>query len=214
MLPYYLELLRFNLNESIRSGVFLSVQKCDISHCRKSEVGEIIRSTITFHEGLPYDHSKVLRSKTMNTNINPPITLQRYFFFGTLLIWLGVLIWTPFIVLQIAGQQPSFLLFLPFHLIGVIGGARLRSFARKQMGLPSPKRNPLQIIGSILIVLGILTWVPYFYLKAFTQTPVNVMNFLPFHLTGVLGGVLLLAINHLSLRKNLDNKAITSERRD
>ena len=150
----------------------------------------------------------------MNTNINSPLTLQRYFFLGTLLIWFGVLIWTPFIVLQIAGQQPSFLSFLPFHLIGVIGGARLRSFARKQMGLPSPKRKPLQIIGSILIALGILTWAPYFYQKAFTQTPVNVMNFLPFHLTGVLGGVLLLAINHLFLRKNLDNKAITSERRD
>ena len=156
----------------------------------------------------------LLRLKKMETNTNLPTNASKYFRWGTLLIWFGVLIWTPFIILQIAGKHPTFLWFLPFHLVGVVGGARLRAFARKQMGLPSPKRNPLQIIGSILIALGILTWAPYFYLKAFTQTPVNVMNFLPFHLTGVLGGVLLLAINHLSLRKNLDNKAITSERRD
>jgi len=53
-----------------------------------------------------------------------------------------------------------------------------------------------------MIALGILTWAPYFYLKLFTQSSVEVMNFLPFHLTGVLGGILLLTINHLVTRKN------------
>ena len=138
----------------------------------------------------------------METNTNPPTDTPKYFLWGTLLIWFGVLIWIPFIILQIAEKHPSFLGFLPFHLVGVIGGARLRSFARKQMGLPSPTRKPLQIAGSASIALGILTWAPYFYLKAFTQTSVNVMNFLPFHLVGVLGGVLLLTINHLSKRKD------------
>jgi len=137
----------------------------------------------------------------METNTDLPINVSKYFLWGTLLIWFGVLVWTPFIILQIAGKHPSFLLFLPFHLVGVIGGARLRSFARKQMGLPSPKRRPLQVAGSVMIALGILTWAPYFYLKMFTQTSVHVMNFLPFHLVGVLGGVLLLTINHLSNRK-------------
>ena len=147
---------------------------------------------------------KLLRLTKMETNTNLPTNASKYFRWGTLLIWVGVLIWTPFIILQISGKHPTFLWFLPFHLVGVIGGARLRSIARKQMGLPAPKRKPLQIAGSVLIALGVLTWVPYFYLKAFTQTSVSVMNFLPFHLVGVLGGVLLLTINHLSNRKNLE----------
>jgi hypothetical protein len=140
----------------------------------------------------------------METNTNLPTNASKYFRWGTLLIWVGVLIWTPFIILQIAGKHPSFLLFLPFHLVGVIGGARLRSFARKKLGIPPTKRNPLQIAGSVLIALGIFTWAPYYYLMTFTQTSVKLMNFLPFHLVGVLGGVLLLTIHHLSNRKNLE----------
>lgn len=148
----------------------------------------------------------------METNTILPTNASKYFRWGTLLIWFGVLIWTPFIILQIAGKHPTFLWFLPFHLVGVIGGARLRSLARKQMGLPTPKRKPLQIAGSVSIALGILTWAPYFYLKAFTQTSVNVMNFLPFHLIGVLGGVLLLTINHLSNRKDREkSRTVTSK---
>jgi hypothetical protein len=134
----------------------------------------------------------------MKDNADP----KKHYLWGTLLIWLGVLIWAPFIILKMMGENPLFLWYLPFHLIGVIGGSRLRAFARKEMGLPPPKRNPLQIGGSILIALGILTWAPYFYLKAFAQISLDVMNFLPFHLIGVLGGVLLLAINHMNVRKN------------
>ena len=44
---------------------------------------------------------------------------------GTILIWLGVFTWAPFIFLRAIGEKPVFLLFLPFHLIGVIGGSRL-----------------------------------------------------------------------------------------
>lgn len=40
---------------------------------------------------------------------------------GVFLIWVGVLSWAPFILLRIAGQKPSPLWFLPFHLLGVIG---------------------------------------------------------------------------------------------
>ena len=127
---------------------------------------------------------------------------SNYHLWGTVLIWLGVLVWVPFILLKLTGETPSFLGYLPFHLVGVIGGARLRAFARKEMGLPAPKRNPLQIAGSLLIALGILVWPPYFYLKMTTQTPVEVMNFLPFHLTGVLSGISLLAINQWKRRRS------------
>jgi polyferredoxin len=122
---------------------------------------------------------------------------------GNLLIGLGVLTWLPFIILRIAGEKPSLFWFLPFHLLGVIGGSRLRSIARKEMNVVLPKRNILQVIGHALIFLGILVWAPYFYLKLVHQ-PVEVMNYLPFHLTGILGGIMLLLINYFVSRRAED----------
>lgn len=116
---------------------------------------------------------------------------------GIVFIWLGVLTWLPFIVLRVAGEKPSLFWYLPFHLIGVVGGARLRASARREMNLAPAKKNLLQMLGHGLIFTGILVWAPYFYLKAVLHQPVEVMQFLPFHLTGVLGGVLLLGINYV-----------------
>lgn len=115
---------------------------------------------------------------------------------GTVLVWLGVFIWAPFIFLRVMGGRPAFLWFLPFHLAGVIGGTRLRSAARKALGLRSPRRNWLHAAGHALIVLGILVWAPYLYLKLFAGQPVEVMRFLPFHLAGVLGGVSLHVLSY------------------
>jgi len=42
--------------------------------------------------------------------------------------------------------------------------------------------------------LGIGVWVPYFYLKLVLGVAVDVVIFLPYHLTGVLGGVLMLVV--------------------
>jgi hypothetical protein len=120
---------------------------------------------------------------------------------GTILLWLGVFIWAPFIFLRAIGEQPVFLFFLPFHLIGVIGGARLRSIARRELGLPASKQNRLHAVGHLLILLGILVWAPYLYLKLVLGQPVEVMNFLPFHLLGVLGGVLLHVISYVIERQ-------------
>lgn len=114
---------------------------------------------------------------------------------GNALIWLGVLTWLPFIVVRIAGEKPSLFWYLPFHLAGVIGGSRLRAFARKEMGAPPPQKSRLRSLGHGLIFAGILVWAPYFYLKA-TQHPVVVMDYLPFHLVGVLGGVVVLVASH------------------
>jgi hypothetical protein len=110
---------------------------------------------------------------------------------GTVLVWLGVFTWAPFIFLRAVGEKPPFLYFLPFHLIGVIGGSRLRSLARRELGMHPPERNFLHTAGHILILLGILVWAPYLYSKLALGQPVEVMNYLPFHLAGVLGGVLL-----------------------
>jgi hypothetical protein len=110
---------------------------------------------------------------------------------GTILIWLGVFTWAPFIFLRAIGEKPTFLLFLPFHLIGMVGGSHLRSIARKELGMLPPKKKFLHIAGHGMILLGILVWAPYLYLKLVMGQSVEVMNYLPFHLTGVFGGVFL-----------------------
>lgn len=120
---------------------------------------------------------------------------------GTILVWLGVLTWTPFIFLRAMGEKPSFLLFLPFHLVGVIGGSRLRSIARRELGMSPPRRSFLHVAGHIMILSGILVWAPYLYLKFVMEQPVEVMNYLPFHLTGVLGGVCLHLLSYLIERQ-------------
>jgi hypothetical protein len=120
---------------------------------------------------------------------------------GSAFIWLGVLTWLPFIVLRIAGEKPSLFLYLPFHLIGVIGGARMRSAARKEMGTAPASKSLLQMLGHGSIIAGILVWAPYLYLKMVVGQDVEVMNFLPYHLTGVLGGILILLAGYLISRR-------------
>lgn len=132
-----------------------------------------------------------------------PLTRYRL---GTALVWLGVLTWAPFIILRIAGEKPSLFWYLPFHLVGVISGARLRASARREMDMPPAKRNRLRVAGHVLIYLGILVWAPYFYLKMFSSMPTEVMDFLPYHLTGVLGGVAVLGLSHLAERKKAADK--------
>jgi hypothetical protein len=116
---------------------------------------------------------------------------------GTILIWLGVFTWAPFILLRATGSKPPFLWFLPFHLLGVIGGSRLRSLARRELGMPLPKRSLMHSAGHIMILLGISVWVPYLYSKLVLGQPVDVMNYLPYHLTGVLGGVSLHILSYI-----------------
>jgi hypothetical protein len=120
---------------------------------------------------------------------------------GSIFVWLGVFAWAPFIFLRAIGERPSFLVFLGFHLLGVIGGSRLRSVARKELGMLPPKKSILHMAGHVMILLGILVWVPYLYLKLAMGQPIEAMNFLPFHLAGVLGGVLLHLLNYILQRR-------------
>jgi hypothetical protein len=120
---------------------------------------------------------------------------------GSIFLWLGVLVWAPFIILRIMGEQPSMSLYLPIHLLGVMGGSRLRAFARKELGIPAPKKTRLQMIGHGVIWAGILVWAPYYYLKVVLGQPVDVMDYLPYHLIGVFGGVGILAVNSFLSQK-------------
>jgi hypothetical protein len=116
---------------------------------------------------------------------------------GLALIWIGVLTWSPFIMMRASGSKPSLFWFLPFHLVGVVGGSRLRAAARQEMGAQAPKKNAFRTIGHSLIFLGIMVWGVYFYLKLVMGQPVDVGDFLPYHLTGIFSGISLLAVNYL-----------------
>jgi len=129
------------------------------------------------------------------------LNAQALYRFASVLIWLGVLAWVPFIFLQVFGQKPSVLLFLPVHLSGVVGGVRLRNYARSRMEVLPPIRSVYQVMGRWMILLGVMVWAPFFYLKYVAEQPSEVMNFLPFHLTGVLGGVALRGVGFLVDRR-------------
>ncbi|MGD2156504.1 MAG: hypothetical protein PVG14_04585 [Anaerolineales bacterium] len=121
---------------------------------------------------------------------------------GMLLIWLGVLIWLPYLYLLADGQNPLIYPFLAVHLTGVIGGSRLRKLSSpKRYSKMRPRR---QIIGRVMIVLGAATWAPYLYQKEILNQPVEIAPYLTVHLIGVLGGSLLLASSPLMqfLEKN------------
>ena len=120
---------------------------------------------------------------------------------GLVLIWMGVLTWLPSIVMRASGSKPSLLWFLPFHLAGVIGGSRLRKVAREEMGIDVPGKNAFRTVGHRLIFLGILVWGVYFYLKLVAGRPVEVGDFLPYHLTGILGWITFLGIGYFVYRR-------------
>lgn len=130
----------------------------------------------------------VSKEKGTNTALN-------HYRLGTVLVWVGVLTWVPFIILRATGSTPSLFWFLPFHLFGVIGGSRLRKLAHREMKSRPAPQSKLRTMGHLLIFIGIMVWGIYFYLKFFTQIPVGVGQFLPFHLIGVLSGAFLLLVN-------------------
>jgi len=120
---------------------------------------------------------------------------------GMVLIWFGVLTWLPFIVMRTNGSKPSLFWFLPFHLVGVVGGSRLRKKARAEMGAESPKKNTFRTIGHTMIFLGILVWGVYFYQKLVVAQLVDVGDFLPYHLTGIFGGIFFLIVGYFRNRR-------------
>ena len=128
----------------------------------------------------------------------PPIWVHRI---GVVLLWLGILTWVPFILMRANGIYPSIFWFLPFHLIGVVGGSRLRGMARRQMGDDVPKKNAFRTIGHVLVFLAISVWGVYFYLKLAVGQPVEVSDFLPYHLTSIFSGIGFLGLGYLVNRR-------------
>ena len=120
---------------------------------------------------------------------------------GLVLIWIGVLTWLPFIMMRANGIYPSIFWFLPFHLVGVVGGSRMRAMARRKLGEDVPQKNVFRTIGHYLIFLAISIWGVYFYLKLVAGQPMEVGDFLPYHLTGIFGGIAFLGVGYLVNRR-------------
>jgi hypothetical protein len=116
--------------------------------------------------------------------------------YGTILIWIGVLAWAPWLVLLALQRPVSIFPFLAVHLTGVLGGAYLRASADRLEGI-DPARETFgrrrRLVSRILIYLGVLAWAPYFYLERVLGQDVAITPFLAAHLTGVLGGAALRA---------------------
>ena len=109
---------------------------------------------------------------------------------GTIFIWMGVAAWLPFLYLLAVGQHPSIYPFLIVHLVGILGGSRVKALAKKDK--TPHKRHKRQVIGRIMIILGVLVWLPYLYQKEFLDMTVEIRPYLSVHLFGVLGGIALL----------------------
>lgn len=112
---------------------------------------------------------------------------------GTVLLWIGVLVWAPYFALRVAGESPSLLVFLPFHLAGVIGGSRIRAGANRQLGKPREKRKGYKRVAHVLVIASILVWILYYALKV-SGWPVELAPFLVVHLIGILSGTGLMAV--------------------
>jgi hypothetical protein len=123
--------------------------------------------------------------------------------YGTVLLWVGVLVWAPYFILRFIGESPSLMVFLPFHLVGVIGGARMRSAARIQIGKPVEKRKGYRRIAHFILIASILVWVPYYVLKL-TGRPVDLNPYLIIHLIGIFSGTGLMIVGSLVI--HLKNK--------
>ncbi len=117
------------------------------------------------------------------------------------MIVIGVLAWVPFAFLSITGAKPPILPFLLVHLTGVVGGSQLRRLDQPEQ----TERKRRQRLGHILIFLGVLAWVPYFYQKQVLDAAITVGPYLAVHLTGVLSGIALLVSvpmgNYLAKRR-------------
>jgi hypothetical protein len=109
---------------------------------------------------------------------------------GIIFIWMGVAAWLPFLYLLAVGQHPSIYPFLAVHLVGILGGSRMKALAKKDK--TPRKRHKRQVIGRIMIILGVLAWLPYLYQKELLDMTVEIRPYLSVHLFGVLGGIALL----------------------
>ncbi|MDX1599999.1 MAG: hypothetical protein R3191_00640 [Anaerolineales bacterium] len=125
-----------------------------------------------------------------------------------ILITIGVLAWAPYFYALAEGATPNILPYLGVHLAGVLSGAWLRSRSspvREDDGSGSRRRR----LATVLVILGVLAWAPYFYLNEIAHQSQPVGPYLTAHLIGVLGGsamrISVMVENYLSDRSKEDS---------
>ena len=130
---------------------------------------------------------------------------------GKTLTWLGILDWIPFILLTIGRNSPPILPFLAVHLMGILAGAWLKSTDSKEpKGKALAGRSPASRLGSVLIMIGIAVWLPYFAWMNSASVTVSLTPFLAIHLSAVIPGLLL----RLGVLDRVRTEAFKSRRAD
>lgn len=113
-----------------------------------------------------------------------------------LLTIMGVSAWFPYLYLVVIKQQnPSLFPFLGVHLTGVVGGAILRNKLKNKTTESSEKNSVISIISKAMIAVGVAVWSPYLYMKYIQGFQPGLLPYLPIHLTGVIGGGILLIVS-------------------
>ena len=106
---------------------------------------------------------------------------------GTIIIYLGVFVWVPYFFLLISGKDVPIIPYLVLHLLGIFGGSKLRGKTSEETTLFGKRRRR---ISRILIYVGVLAWLPYYYIVGVIRLEVDATPFLFVHLAGVIGGIL------------------------
>ncbi len=121
------------------------------------------------------------------------IRVQRYFpLLGKVLIWVGVLVWAPFIVASLSGKQASILPYLAIHLPCILAGTWLKKQYKEDGDVEPVTRVSLQKkISNLLIGIGIAIWLPYLLVKNLLNPDLVILPFLIVHLSGIIGGTLI-----------------------
>lgn len=110
---------------------------------------------------------------------------------SNLLIIAGVLAWIPYFYLLARGGEPSTLPYLALHLMGVLPGAWLRARLTPTGTGARDFGHRRRLAARVLVTLGILVWVPYYYLERLVELEPQIGPYLTAHLIGVLGGAAL-----------------------
>ena len=106
---------------------------------------------------------------------------------GNIMVWLGVLVWIPYVLLISNQIETPLLPYLLLHLIGVLGGVKLRGPMTQEHSVIGKRRRK---ISRILIYGGVMAWLPFYYINGVLGQEVDTTPFLFVHLTGIIGGVL------------------------
>jgi hypothetical protein len=130
----------------------------------------------------------------MENLFKDPHRLHKY---GTILLWAGILVWAPFFILRGMGESPSLLVYLPFHLAGVVGGSRIRKTAKQRLGLPKPVSTWHKKVAHVLVIASLLIWIPYYAFKLSGQE-VELTPYLTLHLIGIFSGTGLMAFGGIA----------------